>query len=102
IAGAGIIPPAGVEVTAAVESAPDDHFTASPHCRVRVSGSGRVEGARSYPTVGAGIISPAGVQITAVISAPDDHFIACPHCSVNFAASGRVGSAGSCPTVGGR
>src|SRR5207244_2210117 len=90
------------EGTTSVASAPDDHFTASPGCRVRVSGSGRVEGAGSHPTVGAGIISPASVQITAVISAPDDHFIAGPHRSVNLPASGRVGKAGGCPTVGGR
>src|SRR5207244_2525421 len=88
------------EGTTSVASAPDDHFSASPHCRVRVSASGRVEGAGSHPTVGAGIISPAGVQITAVISAPDDHFIASPHRSVNFPGIGRVGGAGDCPTVG--
>ena len=36
---------------------------ASPHCRVTVSGSGRVGRAGGRPTIGAGIVSPAGVQI---------------------------------------
>ena len=46
----------------ASKSAPDDHFTAGPDCRVNVSGSGRVSGAGGCPTVRAGIVSPAGVQ----------------------------------------
>ena len=43
-------------------SAPDDHFTAGPDCRVTDSGSGRVGGAGGCPTIRAGIVSPAGVQ----------------------------------------
>ncbi len=43
-------------------SAPDDHFTAGPHCRVIDSRIGRVGGAGGCPTVRAGIISAAGVQ----------------------------------------
>ena len=43
-------------------SAPDDHFTAGPHCRVNVSGSGRVGRAGGCPTIRAGIVSPAGVR----------------------------------------
>ena len=43
-------------------SAPDDHFTAGPHCRVNVSASGRVGRAGGCPTIRAGIVSPAGVQ----------------------------------------
>ena len=63
--------------------APDDHFTASPHCRVTVSGSGRVGGAGGCPTIGAGIVSAASVQKPLVArSAPDDHFTAGPHCRV--------------------
>ena len=45
-----------------IPSAPDDHFAAGPHCRVSVSGSGRVGGAGGCPTIGAGIVSAAGVQ----------------------------------------
>ena len=64
-------------------SAPDDHFTAGPHCRVTASGSGRVGGAGGRPTIRAGIVSAAGVQIGwCSISAPDDHFAAGPHCRV--------------------
>ena len=80
-------------------SAPDDHFTAGPHCRVNVSASGRVGGAGGCPTIRAGIVSPAGVQIVAASqSTPDDHFTASPHCRVK-SASGRVGRAGGCPTI---
>ena len=48
----------------AVRSAPDDHFTAGPDCRVKDSGSGRVGGAGGCPTIRAGIVSPAGVQMS--------------------------------------
>ena len=44
-------------------SAPDDHFAAGPHCRVKASGSGCVGGARGRPTIGAGIVPAAGVQV---------------------------------------
>src|SRR5947209_6228958 len=62
---AGIVSTAGVENAAvrAIKSAPDDHFTAAPDCRVTFSASGRVGGAGGCPTVRAGIVSPAGVQI---------------------------------------
>ena len=83
------------------ESAPDDHFTASPHCRVTVSGSGRVGRAGGRPTIRAGIVSPAGVEkVAGVSSAPDDHFTAGPHCRVTVSGSGRVGGAGGRPTIG--
>ena len=96
----GAVSPAGVQIAAAAGSAPDDHFGAGPHCRVKVSGSGRAGGAGSCPTVGAGIVSPAGVKIAAAIkSAPDDHFAAGPHCRVIFSGSGRVGGARGCPRV---
>ena len=49
---------------------PNDHFTASPHCRVTGSGSGRVDRAGSCPTIRSGIVSPAGVQITTAKAAP--------------------------------
>src|SRR4029077_19499871 len=73
---AGIVSPAAVENAAvrAIKSAPDDHFTASPDCRVIVSASGCVGGAGGYPAVGGWIVSPAGVQNAAVKSATDDHF----------------------------
>ena len=52
----GLYLPAGVQnIWKPVVSAPDDHFTAGPDCRVLSSGSGRVGGAGSSP----GIISAA-------------------------------------------
>ena len=80
--GAGIVSPAGVQIASCHPSAPDDHFTAGPHCCVPVSGRGRVGGAGGCPTVGAGIVSSAGVQKVPPSSAPDDHFTAGPHCRV--------------------
>ena len=49
-------------MSAADSSAPDDHFTAGPHCCGPDSASGRVGRAGGRPTVRAGIVSPAGVQ----------------------------------------
>ena len=56
------VSPAGVEDTAYRPTAPDDHFSAGPDCRMKVSGSGRIGGAGGCPTFGAGIVSPAGVE----------------------------------------
>ncbi len=88
-------------MAAAVVSAPDDHFTAGPDCRVIGSGSGRVGGAGGCPTIRAGIVSPAGVQ-----SGRRQHIHPRRsfHCRSRLpcdriAASGRVGGAGGCPTV---
>ena len=63
----GLYLPPVLKSADAVISAPDDHFTAGPDCRVIVSGSGRVGGAGGCPTVGAGIVSAAGVQIDAAV-----------------------------------
>ncbi len=81
-------------------SAPDDHFTVGPHCRVIDSCGRRIGGIGSGPAVGAGIVSAASVKIPRCQSAPDDHFTAGPHCRVISSGSGRVGRAGGCPTVG--
>jgi hypothetical protein len=100
------VSPAGVQlVVAAIIKipTPDDHFSASPHCCVRVSASWRVGGAGSCPTVRARIVSPADVEIGAAnatsITTPDDHFTASPDCRLQVALSGGVGGAGGCPTV---
>ena len=78
---AGVVPSAGVE-TAAVISAPDDHFGAGPDCRVIPPSFGRVGDAGGSPTVSAGVVSSAGVEkgAGASLSAPDDHFSARPDC----------------------
>src|SRR5439155_13337683 len=82
-------------------SAPDDHFTAGPDCRVSGSAIGRVGGVGGCPTVSAWVISPAGVQILEIVilSAPDDHFTASPDCRVTEPGCGRVGGAGGCPSI---
>ena len=49
---AGIVSPAGVETVNAISgAAPDDHFTAGPHCRGEHSAIGRVGGAGWSPRV---------------------------------------------------
>ena len=59
--GAGIVSAAGVQQAGDI-SAPDDHFTATPHCCVTNSDRGGVGGAGGCPTVGAGIVFAAGVK----------------------------------------
>ena len=48
---ARVVSPAGVKKAAATQSAPDDHFAPSPHCRVIVSTSGGVGECRWSPGV---------------------------------------------------
>ena len=92
---------ASLQITEAIISAPDDHFTITPDCRVEFSWSGRVVGARGYPIIRAGIISAPGVEkATIIFSTPDDHFAISPNCGVKPSASGRVGGAGRRPTIG--
>ena len=72
-------------------AAPDDHFTAGPHCCVISSASGRFGRAGRCPSVRAGIISAAGVQIADTVkSAPDNHFAAGPDCCVMRRAAGAL------------
>src|SRR5262249_21215765 len=96
-----IVSPAGVHITGAIKSTPDDHFTARPDGRLRKSGIGRIGGTRGRPTIRAGIVSCAGVQINATgrRSAPDDHIAASPHRRLGVSGGGRVGGAGGCPTI---
>src|SRR5207237_7098020 len=76
---AGIVLSSGVQGKAhEVNAAPDDHLTASPHCRVAASARGRVGGAGSRPSICGGIVSPASIVR---VSAPHDHFNSCSdHC----------------------
>src|SRR5437660_12752942 len=81
-------------------SAPDDHFTAGPDCRVEPSGIRRVGGASRRPTIEIGIVSAAGIEIGCVISStPDDHVASGPDCRVTRSAFGRVASAGRVPIL---
>ena len=81
-------------------SAPDDHFTAGPNCRVIVPCLGRVGGAGSCPAISAGIVSPASVEkVAGVVSAPDDHLAAGPNCRVEVSRLGRIGGTGDGPAI---
>ena len=62
----GLYLPPVLQIRDAIISTPDDHFTASPHCRVIASASGCVGRAGGRPTIRAGIVSPAGVRIKRV------------------------------------
>ncbi len=100
---ARIISAAGVKISGAIASTPNDHFAVGPHCCVSSSRSRRVGGGRRYPIIRDWIVSAAAIEKYAAIvgvSAPDDHFAAYPHCRVPISASGRSGSAYGCPTVG--
>src|SRR6185369_11095684 len=95
---AWIVPPASIEhlIKEAGVATPDDHFTASPHCRVIAAGFGCVERAGGRPAVRFGIVSAAGFEEFERLtnwtkSTPDDHFSASPDCRVTGSASGRVG-----------
>jgi len=97
---AGIVSPASVQIAAGgAKSAPDDHFTAGPNCRVEVSRLGRISRAGGCPGVRAGIVSPAIVQPAASTSAPDDHLTAAPNCCVEVSRIGRISRAGGCPGI---
>jgi hypothetical protein len=90
---------AGVHKVAVVFAAPNDHFTAGPHCGGLLSASGCASDAGADPTVSAWIISAAGIRVDAILPAPNDHLAAGPHCSVKDSGRGRVGGARSCPTI---
>ncbi len=92
---AGIVSPAGVQLTA-IKSTPYNHFTAGPHRRVPCPAGGRIDRAGGCPTIRAGIVSPASV---AGAGTPDDHFTAGPHRRVIVSGTGRVGRAGGCPAI---
>ncbi len=63
-----------------VDPAPDNHFAASPHCFVFVSGRWGVDGASSHPAVGAWVVSRTRINVVEpVIAAPHYHFAATPH-----------------------
>ena len=100
---AGIISPASVGRAAGeFVATPDDHLTASPHCRVNVSALGRVGGAGRCPRIGVGIVPPASVKAGRgrhTSSTPNDHFAASPYCGMKVSGRGRVIGVSSCPTV---
>jgi hypothetical protein len=65
-------------------------------------GRGRVDRARSRPTITARIVPSARIQIGLAIAPkapPDNHFRACPDCRVTVSTFGRAVGTGGCPTV---
>ena len=95
------LPPLLAKAAAADFSTPDDHFTASPYCRVILSARRRVGRAGVYPTVRAGIVSAAGIEkkerVRLIASAPHDHLPTCPYCCVTRSGAGRAGYASRQP-----
>ena len=73
-----------------MSSAPDDHFTAGPDCRVLSASRGCVDPGGSRPTIRSWVVSPAGVYPANALlmtrTAPDNHFAASPHCGVTRSA----------------
>ena len=85
-----------------MESAPRDHFAASPDRRVIVTGERDVCDAGGSPTIRVGIISATGVKIesrAAKNASPDDHFTGGPQGCVRVARRGCIVEACGDPTV---
>src|SRR6516165_4536641 len=98
--GASIVSPAGPQRKTADKSAPDDHLTPGPDCRMIVSALGRAGEVGRNPTIQSWIVPPARVQNRK--TSPDDHLTPGPDCRKFLPASGRVCCAGRYPTVGAR
>jgi hypothetical protein len=99
--GVRIVSSAGVKSVEDVNASPDDHFAASPNCRMIDAGVRRVDGTGRHPTIRAGIVFPARVnkEASTIFASPDDHFIVAPHCRMRKSSRGRVVGTYSCPTV---
>ena len=97
----GIVSPACVEIVECHRPAPDDHFAASPHCRVTsICAVGALVVLVAIQLSVPGLyLPPVLKRVDATGSTPHDHFAAGPHCRVKVAAVGRVGGAGGCPTI---
>ena len=78
----GIVSPAGVQTAEAVKSAPDDHFTAGPDCRLtQLVAEGALVVLVAVQLSVLGSYLPARVERRAGgVAAPDDHFAAGPDC----------------------
>src|SRR5882724_9766099 len=91
---AGIQPGAAATIVV-VGSAPDNHLTTRPHCRVIDSGTWGAGGVESRPRVGREIVAAASVIAVAdILSAPDNHLGSRPHRGVIASRCGRIESAG--------
>ena len=91
---------AGVEKLRFSSSAPQDHFSSGPDCRVTESRGGRVGRAGGCPTLGAGIVFPSGVKLNRGSETPPyDHLIPSPDCCVGGSTLRRIGDCRGCPSV---
>ena len=94
------LPPVFDSREARSNSAPDDHFTAGPDCRVKVSRRGRVGGAGGCPTICSWDCTPAGVRSRCRTPIRPRRSFRCrstPPCERST--SGRIGRAGGCPSI---
>jgi hypothetical protein len=88
-----------VEIVHVASTTPNDHFAASPDCRVVASAGRRVGSACGSPAIGFESVSPDRVARLEFPAAPNDHLVAGPHRSVPGAGSRSVGGVGRCPTI---
>src|SRR6266576_6993070 len=102
----GIVSPAGIDRKRGKKtycSAPDNHFTTRPDCRVQTSAKRRVAKAGSYPTICNGIVSAACGEIVKreawFFAAPDNHFSAGPNGCAATSRFGRVDRSSGGPSV---
>ena len=95
----GIVPTAGVQVVGKpIEKipSPNDHFTASPHCRVDRPATRRIGCARSGPAIHNRIVStPRLIEKTV----PNNHLATRPNCRMRISWARCTSSRGSGPTV---
>ena len=89
---AGIVSPASVQIVKlpSEKSAPDDHFTAGPDCRVIVRAVGALVVLVAVQLSVLGLYLPPVLRGRLIISAPDDHFTAGPDCRVTSRAEGAL------------
>src|SRR5204863_9495338 len=96
------VPATSIKVVVLVVTAPDNHFTARPHRRVKDSGQRRIDNRGRCPTIRAGIVSAAGVQnrrVRNVVSTPDDHLATGPYRPVKLSCIRCIYRGGSSPSV---
>ncbi len=96
--GDGIISAAGVQIEWCQSTAPDDHFTAGPDCRVNFGHRAHwwcwwLSNCRCWDCIS------RRCSKHAVISAPDDHFTASPDCRVMGSGIGGIGECRWSPRI---
>jgi hypothetical protein len=95
----GIVPTAAVQVVRnPIEEipSPNDHFTASPHCRVDSPATRRIGCACSSPAIHNRIIFTPGLIKKTV---PNDHLATRPNCRMRISGTGGTNRRCSGPTV---